>query len=217
MEQTRPVTIYRWLVFLLAAFFFVESFRNLQADAFGWQFRFLTYWGLALSFVSAFFMLRRSLGREPRRMEVLASATVVINIMVVFLYWRIYLSDPTAFYENGVRTIPLWKEYYLHALGPILQWIDALFILGAFRKPAKTAGLVGLLAMVYFLWLEWIVAPLNTEPVGRVTSGLAYRFLNNMEISERVTFYAVNGGLSVVLVGVCTGLLFLMRRVFQQG
>lgn len=217
MEQTKSVLRFRVAVFALTVFFFIEGFFHLEAHTIGWQFRFLTIWGLVLSMVSAWLMLRRSRGLTDKRFDQFASATAVMNIMVVFLYWRIYLNDPSAFYEDGVRTISLWREYYLHGLGPILQWIDVFFILRGFRRPVQTGGLVAGIAAVYFIWIELIVAPLNSEPAGTISQGLPYRFLNNLELSERVTFYLTNMGLSIVLVFICAGIAFAIRRMIKSG
>ncbi len=102
MEQTSRVKFYRWTVFLLGAFYFIHSFINIVPGEIGWQFRHLTNWAMSMSTLSAFFMLRRSMGRDQNRHEVWASSPVILHIMVVFLYWKINQSDPTAFYLNVV-------------------------------------------------------------------------------------------------------------------
>jgi hypothetical protein len=59
----------------------------------------------------------------------------VLNAMVVFLYWRLYFEDSSL--VNGGNP-PVWhQEYYLHLAGPILQWIDAVFILGGSGGPLQ--------------------------------------------------------------------------------
>ena len=90
MKQSKGVISYRWAVFLLAAFYFTYGFYDTDHNMVGWQYRFLTNWALAMSVLSAFLMLQRSLGRREGRHEVFASTTVVVNFMVVLLYWKIY-------------------------------------------------------------------------------------------------------------------------------
>jgi len=212
MEHSKPIIWYRWAVFLIVAFYFTYGFYGTDHSLVGWQYRFLTNWALALSTLSAFFMLQRSLGRHEKRYEVFASATMVINFMVVLLYWKIYFADPTQFYVNGIRTIPLWQEYYLHLIGPILQWIDALFILGTFRHVKKTIGLAVSITLVYVIWIELIVSPLNALPKGSVTTGLPYRFLNNLEFTERAVFYAQNIAVAIGMTLVFAALSWGLRK-----
>jgi hypothetical protein len=213
MEQSSNIRKFRWAVFLLAAFYFCYAFTKMVPSEIGWQFRFLTNWALAMSFLSAFYMLQRSLGRREARHEVWASTTVVLNIMVVVLYWKIYFADPSQFYENGVRTIPLWQEYYLHLVGPILQWIDAFFILGAFRPIKKILTLSIGINLLYIAWIEGVVQPLNSTPLGTITSGLPYRFLNNLELGERGSFYLQNTIAAIVMVILCWSIATGLRKL----
>ncbi|WP_193222002.1 hypothetical protein [Amylibacter sp. SFDW26] len=213
MEQSTGVIRYRWVVFLLAAFYFTYGFIGTDHNFVGWQYRYLTNWAMTLSTISAFLMLQRSLGRRDQRHEVLASATMVINFMVVLLYWKIYLSDPTQFYVDGVRTSPAWQEYYLHLLGPVLQWIDALFILGTFRHIKKTIGLAVSITLIYVVWIEGIVSPFNASPIGSVTTGLPYRFLNNLELADRGMFYIQNIAVAVIMALVFSALSRVLRKL----
>ena len=114
---------------------------------------------------------------------------------------------------DGIRTIPLWQEYYLHLVGPILQWIDALFILGAFRPFKKILGLCVAITFAYVTWVEVIVGPFNAMPVGDVTTGLPYRFLNNLEFADRAVFYGQNILVSIVMVFVFAGIVWGLRKL----
>ena len=58
----------------------------------------------------------------------------------------------------------------------------------------------------YVAWAELFVQRFNERPIGNVTSGLPYPFLNNMELPERAMFYAVNAGTALGLL-VVFGLL----------
>jgi hypothetical protein len=61
---SRLVTNFRWIVFLLALGFWFYQFSQTSLDKFGWQFRFLTIWGLTFNLIVAYLMLRYSLGRR---------------------------------------------------------------------------------------------------------------------------------------------------------
>ena len=181
-------------------------------SAFGGPLRFLTIWALVLSFVCGGAMLARSLGRTERRFDGIVSATAVINVMVVILYWRIYLSDPTAMRSDGQPGV-WWREYYLHGLGPLLQWIDATLIHRSFRRLGfATAWLVGLI-VAYLSWAELLVQPRNDSPAGSVTSGMPYPFLNDLAFDARMEFYVTNLAVGILLLGIFAAIAFGARRI----
>ncbi len=194
------ITAFRILVLLLAAFYSLEQFTNLKPASIGWQFRFLTIWTLTANLIVAAQMLRLQLGRTTHRWEAFVSLVVIMNMAVVIQYWRLYFLDPAnVTYAEG----PVWwKEYYLHLLGPILMWIDAFLILGVFSrlKPVFLAALI--LGIAYPLWIELVVHPLNSKPVGSVTAGLPYPFLNNMELGSRMIFYTISTVANFVFIGI---------------
>lgn len=196
--HARPVLIYRWIVFLLAAGYCLHQLFAGSWSGPGGPFRYLTIWALFLSFYAASRMLALSEHRITRPHQVTAMCAAVLNVMVVFLYWRLYLTDPGL--VNGGNPIIWWLEYYLHALGPALQIIDALFIGRVFRRVWR--GVLPLLLIIgaYVAWAELFVQRFNTRPTGSVTSGLPYPFLNSMEWGERANFYLFNAGTALVLL-----------------
>lgn len=206
MRFRNPVLAYRWCVFGLALGYWLYQFATNDRDSVGWQFRYLTHWALTMSVVSAWFMLRLSRGKSNRRHEAFASVTVVVNIMVVFLYWKIFLTDPTQFYVDGKVTNPWHQEYYFHLIGPLLQWIDAFFILGAFGPMKRITTGILIVVGSYLVWMELIVRPFNSDRVGSVTSGLPYRFLNNMELADRAAFYAQWTIGAMIFLSLCWGI-----------
>jgi len=211
-----PITkLYRWCVFLLAAGYCLRMSLFGDYDGVGGPFRYLTIWALFASFFAASRMVAREEHRTERRWDGFVGMAAVLNAMVVFLYWRLYFGDPTSVTDDGTLGA-WWLEGYLHALGPLLQWIDALFIHRGFRRPlasvAWIAGIVGL----FFAWIELVVAPLNDAPMGRVTSGLPYRFLNDMAPGERAVFYATNVGLALGVLAAFTAAAWVIRRRFPR-
>ena len=211
----RWVLIYRWGVFLLAAGYCLRTIFFGSFDGFGGPFRYLTIWALFMSFFAASRMIALEEGRTTRRWDAFVATTAVVNAMVVLLYWRLYFADPTSVTRDG-RLGDLWLEMYLHALGPALQWIDATFIHRAFRKLWRTLGLLTGVIASYVLWAELIVGPMNDSPVGSVTSGLPYPFLNNLDLAGRATFYGVNFAVAVVVLAAFAGFSLAVRRLFPR-
>ncbi|HBN30019.1 MAG: hypothetical protein QNL16_07110 [Rhodobacterales bacterium] len=192
------VTYFRWTIFLLALGFWFYQFTQTSLDAFGWQFRFLTIWGLTANLVVSWMMLRLVLGKSTKTYNPLVSATVVLGAIVVFMYWKLWFINPALVNSNG--PIVWYQEYYLHALGPFLMMVDAFFILGVFRNIVRT--LVTMLAVFvsYIAWVEVLVRPLNSFPEGKAANGLPYPFLNDMVMDERLVFYATTIGTAVVFM-----------------
>lgn len=153
--------------------------------------------------------LDRRAGRAERYLPMIA-ATAVLNVMVVYLYWKLYFVDPKL--VNGENS-PVWfQEYYLHLLGPLLIIFDALFI----SKAAQ--GLRGLimsvvLSLAYVAWCEIFVGPFNDSPVGSVTSGLPDPFLNDMDVAGRAGFYGSTLALAVGVYVVFWIITFVMRKL----
>ncbi|MEL6959026.1 MAG: hypothetical protein AAGL89_08775 [Pseudomonadota bacterium] len=195
------VLIFRWIVFLLAAGYCLRTLIFGNYEGFGGPFRYLTVWALFLSFFCASRMLAITEGRSERRWDALVSATAVINMMVVVLYWRLYFADPTSVTRDG-ELGALWLELYMHGVGPALQWIDAVFVHRAFRRFRASLGVLFLIIAAYVAWGEFAVAPMNDSPFGSVTSGLAYPFLNDLDMLERSVFYGGNFAVAIcVLMG----------------
>jgi hypothetical protein len=211
--QSKPVITYRWLVFLLAAGYCFYRLVDGSWTEPGGPFRFLTIWALFMSFFSASRMLVLSCQKITHQHEITAICTSVINVMVVYLYWKLYFTDPAL--VNGDGPIVWHQEYYLHAVGPALQIFDALFIGRVYKRVWRAAlPLLGII-LVYVAWAELFVQRFNTTPVGSVTSGLPYPFLNSMELSGRAAFYGANIGMAMAILlgfGIIGVLLYRVLR-----
>lgn len=211
--HSRPVLLYRWVVFLLAAGYCLHQLILGSWSGAGGPFRYLTIWALFLSFYAASRMLALSEHRITRKHQVTAMCAAVLNVMVVFLYWRLYFTDPALVNSGG--TIDWWLQYYLHALGPALQIVDALFIGAVFQRVWRAALPLVIIIGAYVAWAELFVQRFNDRPSGTVTSGLPYPFLNSMEWSDRVTFYSLNAATALgllVVFGVVGAALYRVRR-----
>lgn len=214
MDQSAPaLRTIRWGIFLLTASFFAFKLFTANWEFFGAHFRFLTIWALTFSALSSWFMLQLSMGWTTARREVFASVTVVLNLTVVLMYWKIYFEDPSLFYGADGQPGPWYEEYFLRALGPALQVFDALFLLGTFSRIKPIAVSVTALPIAYLIWIEFVIRPLNDGPVGSVTTGLPYLFLNNMDVSGRAMFYLTTTITMLVLMLIAWALAALIRKI----
>lgn len=208
--HSAPVMAYRWITFLLAGGYCLYQLLSHDYSNPGGPFRFLTIWALFLSFYSASRMLALSEQRVIRKHHTTAAVASVVNVMVVFLYWRLFFENPSL--VNGNGDIPWHQQYYLHGLGPALQIFDALFIARGFGRPLRVAApLVGFV-LGYVAWAELFVQRYNDAPLGSVTSGLPYPFLNSMEFSERTMFYASNIGMALFVLAVLSAICWIVRK-----
>lgn len=216
MEKHISVLVYRWSVFLLACFFVLYAAIYSDWGNAGGPLRYLTIWGLCLSFAVSFLVLRISRGISTQRWDALVATTAVINAMVVFLYWKLYFADPNSVTRNGELGV-WWREYYMHALGPLLMWIDALFFNRVFKRLLVSMGVLVSVVIGYVAWIEVFVGPLNDAPVGSVTSGLPYPFLNNLEFAGRAVFYGTNVAVAVVFLLGFALAAFAIRKIFHRA
>jgi len=205
--NSRSVLNYRWTVLLLAMGYFIYLFWSTDKTAFGWQFRYLTIWALTTNVLVAGQMLRLSLGKTTKDWNNFVSMGVVLNVVVVVNYWKLYFENPASLNASG-QGLVWYMEYYLHLMGPLLMAIDAFLILGVFRNLPRVFLYALLLGTAYPLWSEFVVGPMNSQPAGSVTNGLPYPFLNNMEVSQRLTFY----GIIIVTIFVFIGLGWGLSR-----
>ena len=178
---------YRFVCLLLSIGYFLYQFTDANYNNFGIQFRYLTIWGLTGAMIATWLLYRTKRNGFPETHLPFVSAIAVLNAMVVFLYWKLYFIDPSLVNYSG--SIVWFQEYYLHVLGPLLIILDSLFFNNSFTQIKK--GLLTILGicLLYILWTEALTGPLNNTPVGAVTNGLPYPFLNNMAFAERISFY----------------------------
>ena len=155
-------------------------------------------------------MLRLVLGYNKKTWDSLVSATAVLNMVVVILYWKLYFEDPTNIYPDGPLSWHL--EYYLHAIGPMLMWFDAFFIFRAFQKIFPTLWIMLAIFFSYIAWIELLVARFNPSPVGAFANGLPYPFLNDMTESARSVFYAGTLITALVLFVASLAVMKIWRR-----
>ena len=215
MTSQQSVKAFRFLVAGLAVYWFSWLFWGGSWEPFGGPFRFLTNWALTLSTISSLLLLGRSFGVVEGRNDGLIGLTAVVNGMVVMLYWRLYLADPFLVSPTEDTSITA-QGWYLHLVGPALQWIDALFIHRSFRKPLESATLSVITLLGYIGWIEWGVSPRVNFPAGKVSTGFPYPFLNDLTLDGRLTFYATNLIMALILLGIFFGLAWIIRSLLEK-
>ena len=208
--------IFRSVVTAVAVFYCLRFIFLGDFEHFAGPFRYLTIWGLFLATFAHSRTLLISLGRSEKRWDGFIGAAAIVNAMVVILYWRLYFADPMSVTSDGALGAP-WLEYYLHGVGPLLLWIDALFLHRGFRRLVASAlWLLGIIA-AYVAWAELVVQRFATFPTGTVTSGLPYRFLNNLEFDGRANFYVTNFIVAVVLLVIFACVAWVIRRIAPKA
>ena len=198
------------IAFFLALGYWIFQFFRVDLSLFGIHFRLMTYWGLSLAVVVHFLHWRGRRSGAPSRHHGFTTMAVVVNLLVVFLYWRLYFIDPKLVNGDG---IPVWhQEYYLHLVGPCLLVIDGVWLARAFRQIWRGVATTIGICIIYTIWIEGAVRPLNTSPQGAITSGLPYPFLNDMALDARLIFYAQTMLTALIFYGIC----WLVGRGWKQ-
>jgi len=182
-------------MFILCLGFFVYQFFITNYDQFGIHFRFLTVWALTGALIISGLLLTERIRGNIEKYHALSSIVSVLNAVVVFLYWKFFSIDPALI---NAESIPWYQEYYLHVLGPFLVILDAIIINKSFQKHKQAIAGIILICILYVVWLEYIVSPLNELPLGSFAQGLPYPFLNDLQIKQRSIFY---GTTIVIAVG----------------
>ncbi len=206
---------YRLIVLILALFYTWEVARTADYGAFGAQFRYLTIWAQTGNLLAAAAMLVPRWGRPDGRLDTPLSLLAILNALVVISYWRLFFIDPAL--VNGENDPKPYREYYLHLVGPALMWTDLFWLKHGFRRMLPVLGGLAAMVLAYLGWAEMLVGPLNAEPVGTVTTGLPYPFLNDMEIAGRATFYGATFAGGAVLVPAFWALGRIRRYVSSRS
>ena len=202
------VLIYRTISFAFPSIYLLEQlfgighglYKGDLGDGFGWQFRYLTIWALIAHVYVGYKLLAVSFGGRDTVNDGVVGAAAALGLYVVIMYWGLFFIDPQLI--NGDHK-PFWlREYYLHLIGPAILWFDTVFIRKALRNIRSMIVFNLSVCILYCIWIEFVIAPFNLEPVGSVTNGLPYPFLNDMSSSERLVFYLIS-----IVIGILPMLL----------
>ena len=111
----------------------------------------------------------------------------MMGLFTIILYWGLFFIDPTLVNYAGER-LNFYRETYLHFAGPALLFFDAFFLKKAFSDFYRILTFAFFINFGYFGWLEIFVQPNSDFPVGKITAGLPYPFMNDMPFEHRLIF-----------------------------
>ena len=186
------ILFFRAVSFLLASIFIADIFflsgsHLFQDIGFGKQFKFFTLWSFVANFSVCLILFLRMFQFRLRINDSIVAIATMMGIFTVILYWGLFFIDPSLVNYTDQR-LNFLREYYLHLIGPLLLSIEGFFYSRAFKKFLNIAKYAALINFGYFAWIEFIIAPLNKFPVGKITKGLPYPFMNDMNSIERLIF-----------------------------
>ncbi len=219
------ILIYRIISFGLATGYLLEQlfgighslYKGDLGEGFGWQFRYLTIWALIAHVYVGYRLLMVSCGRIDRVNDGIAAAAAALGLYVIIMYWGLFFIDPKLI--NGDHK-PFWlREYYLHLVGPAILWFDIVFIRHALTNIRRVVSFNIFICIAYCIWIEFVIRPLNLEPIGSMTNGLPYPFLNDMSFLWRLIFYlfSIVVGIFPMLLSRYLSMIFLKNRGPKSG
>lgn len=183
--KEKAKTLFSLFASALAAVYFIYDLTITNYAYVGWNLRFLTIWGLVAALITHLYCAFKRINKQTITLNTLINTSTLINVMVAFLYWRLYLIDPSL--VNGDKT-PVWiREYYLHALGPLLIVIEAVFLSSQFKPYLKSWLWSMVVCIAYSAWIELIIRPLSL--MSPAWSKIPYPFLANLSGYKLVEFY----------------------------
>ena len=190
--------LYRAVCFLFTSIFFADIFflsgSYIFLDAgFGKQFKFFTLWSFLANFFVFSILFLRMIGFRIKIPDPLVAISTMMGIFTIILYWGLFFIDPnlvnyTDQCNYTVQRLNLFREYYLHLIGPLLLILEGFLFTRAFKNFLNITLCAAVINFGYFSWIELVVARFNECPKGTITNGLPYPFMNEMVISERLIF-----------------------------
>lgn len=183
-----PVGVWRLGVLLLAIGFWAHQFALQDLADFGWQFRYLSIWALTVAVMASAAAALSPADPEAGSADTIVLLAAALSAMQAVCYWVLRAGDPVGVATEGIVDVSA-RSLYLHAVMPVLLWIEAIFLTRATRGTLGAAAWLLVVLAAYVLWIEAAVAPLNPVPAGDVRTGLPYPFLNDMTQGARAAVY----------------------------
>ena len=176
-------------IFVLDMFFLSGSKFFIEVG-FGKQFRYFTLWSLLANFMAILFLSLSKSFRIFDQTKPFIAISSMMGLFTIILYWGLYFIDPNLV-NYGDDQLDFFREIYLHFIGPALLFFDALVLKKTFTHFKKIVTYAFIINFGYFGWLELLVGPNSDFPVGKITSGLPYPFMNDMLLEHRLIFMVV--------------------------
>ena len=186
------ITLFRITCLSLAFFFVLDMFffsgsRIFVETGFGKQLRFFTLWSLIANFVALIFLTLSPSFKIFDKAAPFIAISALMGLFTIILYWGLFLIDPSLVNYAGER-LDFTREIYLHFAGPALLFFDALILKKAFSNFYRILPFAFFINFGYFGGLEIFVQPNSDFPVGNITAGLPYPFMNDMPFELRLIF-----------------------------
>jgi hypothetical protein len=184
------ITCLVFAFFFILDMFFLSGSEVFKDAGFGKQFRYFTLWSLLANFIAVLFLslsLKFTIFNQTKPFIAISS---MMGLFTIILYWGLFFIDPNLVNYAGER-LDFFREIYLHLVGPALLFFDALIFKKAFSNFSRILPFAFVINFGYFTWLETLVEPNSDFPVGKITSGLPYPFMNDMLLEHRLIFMVV--------------------------
>jgi hypothetical protein len=127
-------------------------------DSYGWHLPYLTIIGLAISTLSFTIGLLSDLTLLPilyTIKNVLGTVASPLSLLISILYWTLRAIDPALVIPETSPNPPVLTDLGFHLFPTILLTLDHVFLSPPWEiKPVSSFVLSGLIAGVYWLWVE---------------------------------------------------------------
>ncbi len=199
---------------LFVAFFIFSTIARFDEfrTSFGGVYRFYSDWGFTACLFSAFFIFFPK--RHELSLSIISSMASLYTVLFVILFFVDpggILVAPIGMMSDGIST-GAFITLTIHSVVPVLQVANTLFLANSFQRLRPIIYAMLLIEVIYILWIELLVAPLNNSPIGSITTGLPYPLLNNLPLIERIEVYGIITLLTVLTVLILFGLRKLIVR-----
>ncbi len=184
------VTCLAFSFFFVVDMFFLSGSKFFIEAGFGKQYRYFTLWSLLANFMAVLFLnlsLRFTFFDQTKPFIAISS---MMGLFTIILYWGLFFIDPNLVNYADER-LDFFREIYLHFVGPALLFFDAFILKKAFTHFKKIIPYAFIINFGYFGWLELFVEPNSDFPVGKITAGLPYPFMNDMLLEHRLIFMVI--------------------------
>jgi len=145
------------LISFIYSFYFLHNHPNELSLGFGWDFKFLTIIGLALSAVTFLLAFLADLTASYQLFKWKNGFSLVatpLEVVIAILYWGIGLFSPEAITPPHLKR-PLFEDLGFHLFPALLLMVDLLLLSPPWTHKVLEAGGMGvLLAGVYWVWTE---------------------------------------------------------------
>jgi len=222
VPHTSPATWKSLLFHLGALYALTSAFQNMKAPSplgnyittqTGSWYQFLTVLGLCSAIITMSLAVLKDLIPSWKLLDVAKNTIGIVSVpvegLISVLYWGLRAYDPALLVPPDPRyQIPLPLDLSLHAVPALILWIDFLFLSPPFSKKSRPWFLSILLTAGYTSWMEYCAQRNGNFP---------YPFFGEMDLPQRLTFYACAMVVNVGLFYAANGIHFMVDRLLGKN